>query len=281
MKTNPDTNLLAPDKQPKAITKTLRQTEKVKDLVDEAAQDLSSVNLDLKDGMESRNPLETMEKVLVQSEAIEEKVQEAADTLAVVNLELKGEVRARHILEFKLEAVKEREAAARHDAVHDPLTGLPNRVLFNDRLEHGLAQARRHEWSLAVMFIDLDDFKTINDTYGHAAGDDVLKAMASRLLDCVRDDDTVSRQGGDEFLFLLTEVKDQQDLSTVAQKILASVQSPCSLRVDDHTVAVSVSASLGIAVFPKDGNTPDALIHSADKAMYRAKKAKSRFAFAE
>ncbi len=281
MTSNPDTNFPAQPRQPKAITKALRQTEKVKALVDEAAQDLSVVNDDLKDGLEAGNPLESMEKVLEQSEAIEDKVQEAADTLAVVNLELKDEVRARHILEFKLEAVKEREAAARHDAVHDPLTGLPNRVLFNDRLEHGLAQARRHEWGLAVMFIDLDDFKKINDNHGHAAGDSVLNVIASRLSESVRDDDTVSRQGGDEFLYLLTEVKSQQDLSTVAEKILASIQSPCSVTVDGRTINASVSASVGIAIFPKDGTTPDELIQSADKAMYRAKKSKSRYSFAE
>ncbi len=281
MTSNPDTNSPAQQRQPKAITKALRKTEKVKALVDEAAQDLSSVNDDLKDGLEAGNPLESMEKVLEQSEAIEDKVQEAADTLAVVNLELKDEVRARHILEFKLEAVKEREAAARHDAVHDPLTGLPNRVLFNDRLEHGLAQARRQEWDLAVMFIDLDDFKKINDTHGHAAGDSVLKVIASRLSESVRDDDTVSRQGGDEFLYLLTEVKNREDLSAVAEKILASIQSPCSVTVDGRTINASVSASVGIAIFPKHGTTSDELIQSADKAMYRAKKSKSRYSFAE
>ena len=281
MKPNPDMNFPVQQKQPKAITKALRQTEKVKALVDEAAQDLSSVNEDLKDSLEAGNPLKKMEEVLEQSEAIEVKVQDAADTLAVVNLELKDEVRARHILEFTLEAVKEREAAARHDAVHDPLTGLPNRVLFNDRLEHGLAQARRHGWVLAVMFIDLDGFKKINDTHGHAAGDSVLKLVASRLSGSMRDDDTVSRQGGDEFLYLLTEVKNQQDLSTVAEKILASIQSPCSVTVDGRTINASVGASLGISIFPKDGATPQELIQSADTAMYRAKKSTSRYLFAE
>ncbi len=281
MKTNPDTNLPGDKKSPKPIAKALGQTEKVKALVDEAAQDLSSVNSDLKDGLESKNPLESMEKVLIQSEAVEEKVQEAADKLADVRVDLKHEVRARHILEFKLEAVKEREEAARHDAIHDPLTGLPNRVLFNDRLEHGLAQARRHGWSLAVMFIDLDDFKKINDTHGHAAGDSVLQTVASRLSQCVRDDDTISRHGGDEFLYLLTEVKDRQDLSTVAQKLLESIQSPCSVTVDDLTINTRVSASVGISIFPKDGATADALIHNADKAMYHAKKSKTRYSFAQ
>ncbi len=281
MKTRSDTNLQTPQMPTKPIANALGQTEKVKALVDEAAQDLSLVNSDLKDGLESKNPLESMEKVLIQSEAIEEKVQEAADKLADVSVDLKHEVRARHILEFKLEAVKEREEAARHDAIHDPLTGLPNRILFNDRLEHGLAQARRHGWSLAVMFIDLDDFKKINDTHGHAAGDSVLKTVASRLSQCVRDDDTISRHGGDEFLYLLTEVKDQQDLLTVAEKILESIQAPCGVTVDDLTVNTRVSASVGISIFPKDGATADALIHNADKAMYHAKKSKNRYSFAQ
>ena len=281
MKTNPDTNLPAQKKPPKPIAKALGQTEEVKALVEEAAQDLSSVNADLKEGLESASPLESMEKVLVQNEAVEEKVQEAADKLADVNVDLKNEVRARHILEFKLEAVKERAEAARRDAVHDPLTGLPNRVLFNDRLEHGLAQARRHGWSLAVMFIDLDDFKAINDTHGHAAGDGVLQAVASRLSQSVRDDDTISRHGGDEFLYLLTEVKDKQDLSTVAEKILESIQSPCTVSVDDLTINTRISASVGISIFPENGTTADALINSADKAMYRAKKNKNRYSFAE
>ncbi len=281
MNTATDTNLSTQKMVLKPIAKALGQTEKVKALVDEAAQDLSSVNSELKDGLESENPLESMEKVLLQSEAIEEKVLEAADTLADVRGDLKDEVRARHILEFKLAVVKEQAQSAQHDSVHDRLTGLPNRVLFNDRLEHGLAQARRHGWRLAVMFIDLDGFKKINDTHGHAAGDSVLQAVASRLSQCVRDDDTISRHGGDEFLYLLTEVKDEQDLLTVAEKILASIQSPCVVTVDNLTVNTRVSASVGISIFPKDGITADALIQSADKAMYRAKEAKCRYSFAQ
>jgi diguanylate cyclase (GGDEF)-like protein len=283
MKTQTEITHASAKRAPRAIAKALGQTEQAKALVDEAALDLSTVNSDIKDGLESGSPIESMEKVLVQSEAIEEKVQEAAEKLAEVHGDLKDEVRARHVLEFKLEAVKEREAAARNDAVHDSLTGLPNRVLFNDRLEHGLAQARRLGWNLAVMFIDLDGFKTINDTHGHAAGDSILKTVASRLSECVRDDDTISRHGGDEFLYLLTEVNDRQDLTTVVEKILASIQVPCyvGVNVGDQPFEVCVSASVGIAIFPKDGSTADALIQSADKAMYRAKADKSRFAFAK
>jgi len=281
MKTKPNTT--APGRNPpgKALTQVLGQTKIVKGLVEEAAQDLSSVNTVLKQRLEGKSSPHSTEKELQRSEAIEGKVQDAADKLSVVNTALQDEVRERQVLESKLEAVTEREKASRHAAVHDPLTGLPNRVLFIDRLEYGLAQARRHGWNLAVMFIDLDAFKQINDTHGHEAGDSVLKIVAARLTDTVRDDDTVCRHGGDEFLYLLTAVKDVQDLSVIAEKVIASIQMPCSLQVGELTLHPSISASMGIAVFPKDGATAEALIQSADKAMYRAKASVSRYAFAQ
>ena len=281
MKINPAAKVPNLKKPGKALTKVLGQAEMVKILVEEAAQDLSSVNSVLKEGLEGGNATPGIEKALQKSEAIEDKVQDAADKLSVVNAALRNEVLERHVLENKLEAVIEREEASRHAAVHDPLTGLPNRVLFNDRLEHGLAQAKRHGWRLAVMFIDLDDFKKINDTYGHDAGDSVLKTIASRLTQRVRDDDTVSRHGGDEFLYLLTTVKDDKDLPALAEKVLASIQAPCSINVSDATLQLSVSASVGIAIFPKDGSTADVLSQSADKAMYQAKASKGRYAFAQ
>lgn len=280
MKNNPKATAPGCDEPGRALTQVLGQTKIVKVLVDEAAQDLSSVNSALKQRLEGKSSLHGIEKALQKSEAIEDKVQDAADKLSVVNAALQNEVRERHLLESKLEAVTGREEVARHAAVHDPLTGLPNRVLFNDRLEHGLAQARRHGWNLAVMFIDLDAFKQINDTHGHGAGDGVLKVVAARLTDTVRDDDTVSRHGGDEFLYLLTAVKNVQNLSVIAGKIIASIQKPCRLQVGALTLQLSISASMGIAVFPKDGSTADALIQSADKAMYRAKASTSRYAFA-
>lgn len=281
MKTNP--NATAPGrKEPvKALNDVLGQTKIVKVLVEEAAQDLSSVNSVFKQKLEGNSTPHRIERAIQKSEAIEDKVQEAADKLSVVNAALQKEVRERHELENKLEAITEREEASRHAAVHDPLTGLPNRVLFIDRLEHGLAQAKRQGWNLAVMFIDLDAFKQINDTHGHDAGDSVLKTVAARLTEAVRDDDTVSRHGGDEFLYLLTEVKDVQDLSAIAEKLIASIQTPCSLHVGGLTLHPSISASVGIAIFPKDGATADALIQSADKAMYRAKAGTSRYAFAQ
>lgn len=280
MKSNPKANAPGQSEPVKALSNVLGQTKRVKVLVDEAALDLSSVNSVLKRGLEDQQPSPGIERALQKSEAIEGKVQQAADKLAVVNEALKDEVRERQLLESKLDAATQREETSRHAAVHDPLTGLPNRVLFNDRLAHGLAQAKRHGWNLAVMFIDLDDFKKINDTYGHDAGDTVLTTISARLSERVRDDDTVSRHGGDEFLYLITVVNNAQDLPAMAEKIIASIKTPCPITVGDRTILPCISASVGISMFPKDGSTADELIQQADKAMYRAKASKCRYAFA-
>jgi len=139
------------------------------------------------------------------------------------------------------------ELSSRHAALHDVLTGLPNRVLFNDRLGHGLAQARRQGWTLAVMFLDLDDFKAINDTHGHDAGDAVVQAIAQRLKNNTRGEDTVSRNGGDESLYLLTGLRDAADIAKVAKKMVLSVQAPCDIRLRNSTVSARVKASIGSA----------------------------------
>lgn len=281
MKTDPNTNSQISNKPVKALNKVLGQTKEVTGLVEEAAQELSSVNAVLKQELEVLKPPPGIEKALEKTETVEDIVQDAADKLSIVNAALKDEVHERHALEVQLEAVTEREEASRYASVHDALTGLPNRALFHDRLEHGLAQAKRHNWRLAVMFIDLDGFKKINDSYGHEAGDSVLKTIAARLTESTRDDDTVSRHGGDEFLYLLTEVKNEQDLTFIADKLIVSIQTPCDVSVGDLTVNPSISASIGISIFPKDGATAKALIKSADQAMYRAKGSKSRYLFAQ
>lgn len=279
--TNPDADRQSSNKPVKPITKVLGQSEVVKDLVDEAAVELSSVSAVLRQEVADLGAAPGVENALEKTETVEDKVQNAAEMLSEVNLALKQEVRERHVLEFRLAAVTEKAEASRNAAFHDLLTGLPNRALFNDRLEHGLAQATRHERNLAVMFIDLNDFKKINDTHGHDAGDEVLQTISRRLTASTRDDDTVSRHGGDEFLYLLTEVDSEQELTRVAEKLAVSIEMPFGVTVGDVVVNLSLSASIGIAIFPKDGSTAQALVKSADKAMYQAKKTKARFAFAQ
>ena len=280
MNSNPNADRQTSSRPVKPIKTVLGQSEKVKDLVDEAAVELSSVSAVLRQEVADGGPAPGVENALEKTESVEDKVQEAADKLSEVNLALKQEVRERHVLEFRLAAVTERAEASRNAAFHDLLTGLPNRALFNDRLEHGLAQAKRHDRNLAVMFIDLDGFKKINDTYGHDAGDDVLKTIAIRLKASTRDDDTVSRHGGDEFLYLVTEVGNERNIVPIAEKIISSIQLPIDLTVDGVKIDASISASIGIAIFPKDGNTAQTLIKSADKAMYQAKGGTSRYSFA-
>jgi diguanylate cyclase (GGDEF)-like protein len=164
---------------------------------------------------------------------------------------------------------KKAENLIRFQAFHDLLTGLPNRSLFNDRLELAIAHARRHEQKLAVMFLDLDRFKSVNDTFGHSVGDRLLKGLVARLQNCLREGDTLSRFGGDEFVLLLPEVGGREDLELIAQKIIDTAKQPFELEGQDVFVGISV----GIAQFPEYGKTQDVLIKHADIAMYQAKMA--------
>ena len=154
-------------------------------------------------------------------------------------------------------------------AYHDPLTGLPNRVLLEDRLEQAIAQAERGHHGLALVFMDLDNFKKINDSLGHAAGDALLKEVATRLKHCVRDTDTISRQGGDEFVLVLGGLHGSEGSLPVLTKIMESLQEPFVCEGNE----LSTSASMGVALYPQDGDCFDILRKKADMAMYRAKEA--------
>ncbi|MDO9447311.1 MAG: GGDEF domain-containing protein, partial [Candidatus Nitrotoga sp.] len=254
-----------------SLPDTLAHSEQIKVAVVECADELSGVNIALKPVLaEQEQPVE-VEKALEKSEEVELKVLDVAEQLTVVNNALEEEILERERLEHQLILVKAQEQSARHAAFHDPLTGLPNRVLFNDRLEHGLEQAIRHGWNLAVMFVDLDEFKSINDLYGHDAGDTVLQTISQRLKETTRVDDTVSRHGGDEFLYLLMEINNSRDATLVAKKIIKAIQKPCNIGTHD----LVIRASIGISIFPKNGISADDLIKSADKAMYQAKRLKS------
>lgn len=267
METDSKTKLLEDAEQRTALTDVLVQNEHVKILVEESAEELSSVNAGIKDALEK-------------SEAAQIKAQDTSDRLAVVNLALKDEIKERGVLEAKLATVTEQGRVDLDAALHDPLTGLANRALFQDRLEHAFQHAKRYGSGLAVVFIDLDDFKIINDTYGHDAGDSVLRIVAERLKETIRGDDTASRYGGDEFIILITEVRDETNVSMVAEKIANKIQAPFDLSANDLALSRNITASIGISIYPKDGATTDALIKSADTAMYEAKRNKSKYAFA-
>lgn len=173
-------------------------------------------------------------------------------------------------------ARKAREEAVRFLAYHDSLTGLPNRRLLDDRLAQAVHLARRRERKLAVMLLDLDDFKQVNDGFGHRAGDAALREAAQRLSACVRKADTLARYGGDEFVIVLSEVQGETDCRLIADKALQALAR--ELPVGDASVALS--ASIGISLFPADAGDGDALLRNADAAMYRAKqKGRNQYEF--
>lgn len=163
---------------------------------------------------------------------------------------------------------KKAEADMRFMASHDSLTGLANRNLFVDRMTSALAMARRHKSGVATMFLDLDDFKEINDSMGHDVGDIVLQQVATRIMDCLRESDSTSRFGGDEFLVLLPMTAGREAVAGVAAKIIAAMSRP--FEINDHVA--KLGCSIGIAMFPEHGKSPEELINKADAAMYEAKQ---------
>jgi len=155
-----------------------------------------------------------------------------------------------------------------YSAQHDFLTGLPNRMLLNDRVTQAIASSSRHQGMVAVLFLDLDGFKQVNDSLGHAVGDKLLQSVAARLTASLRGSDTVSRQGGDEFVVLLSEIARAEDAAFTAKRMLDAVTAPHS--IDGHDLYITTS--IGISIHPDDGLDGPTLIKNADTAMYRAKE---------
>lgn len=176
-------------------------------------------------------------------------------------------------LEHELEMAKER---AETMATHDYLTGLPNRVMLNEQMSSAIARAKRNSEIIAIMTIDMDGFKQVNDNYGHGEGDRVLVQIASRMRRAVREADTVTRYGGDEFLITAPQVESKAHTATIAERLLAAVREPVPLGEG----VVEPTFSIGIAFYPDDGATPEELITRSDKALYIAKRrGKNRYAF--
>jgi diguanylate cyclase (GGDEF)-like protein len=271
-----------------SLGRVLNQSKKIKETVKQAAGELTTVNKILKQGKKANDPVQSIKAAIAQNEDVELKVAKAADDLHQVNTELAREVADRVAIESELadtiveladalddlskSQVKEEET--RQITLQDALTGLPNRALFEQRLEHGLIQARRHGWKLAVLFIDIDKFKNINDSYGHDLGDKALLVVADRLLHSIREEDIVSRWGGDEFACLLLDIKQEDDAIRLAEKMADHIAETC----DFNGIVLSIKPSIGIAMYPADGETADALFKNADTAMYKAKGTENRVA---
>lgn len=269
-----------------SLERVLKKNEKIKETVKQAASELTSVNEVLKQRKGAEVPVQTIKEVITQNKDVENKVAKAGDDLHQVNAELVKEMAERVVLESELADTKTDLAEVRDDlsksqakeeetrkvALQDALTGLPNRVLFEQSLDNGLIQAKRHGCGLAVLFIDIDKFKSINDTYGHDMGDKVLIMVADRLKSTVREEDMISRWAGDEFVCLLLEVKQEADVTRLAENMVDRISETCEF----NGTVISISVSIGIAIYPADGKTADILFKNADTAMYKAKGTEKR-----
>lgn len=273
------------------VALALEQSHEVKAKVEECAEDISATNAAMQTRIADGATTISAPKALAQGKKIEREVQEVAEDLREVTETLARGVEELKQLEVDLSksrsALAESNAAllesteaerdARQRALHDSTTGLPNRDLFGTRLEQAISMAKRHGWTLAVMFFDLDRFKSINDTHGHAAGDAVLQEVANRLSGHAREEDTVCRNGGDEFLYLLADPNGRQNIERIAECVSQRIGQPIAW----SDALLEVKASIGIAVYPDDGDSGEALVRSADAAMYLAKKRQSGYVFAE
>lgn len=260
----------------------LEENKDVKVRVEGVASDLASASAALETRIARGNPELAAHVALKVSKQVEDKVQECADDLHAVNERLAEGVAAVEHTEAALAAARAAlvdtrsalsaaEAEAREAllaARHDSATGLPNRQYFDARLTHDIAVAARHHLELAVMFFDLDKFKSINDTHGHAAGDAVLKQVAARLLKHCRSEDTVCRTGGDEFLYVLIDPQGGDNIERIASALLDALGRP----VVFAGLEIVVRPSIGISLYPKHGASAFELISCADAAMYVAKK---------
>ena len=269
----------------------LEKSQEAKEKVEQCADEISATNTAVQAKIAEGATTLSAPKALVEGRIIEAKVQEVAgdlhevtETLAKGIEELKqletDLARSRTALaesNIALAASTVAENEARHRSLHDPSTGLPNRDLFDARLAQAVAMAKRHGWTLAVMFFDLDHFKSINDTHGHAAGDVVLREVATRLSGHAREEDTVCRNGGDEFLYLLVDPHGRHNIERIVKGVLQRVNEPVAWA----DTMLAVKASVGIAVYPHDGTSGEEMVQSADAAMYAAKREQSGYVFAE
>jgi diguanylate cyclase (GGDEF)-like protein/PAS domain S-box-containing protein len=206
----------------------------------------------------------TVNCVLIRRDGLESAIEDSAAPIH----DRAGRVTGAVIVFHDVSAARAMSVEMTHSAQHDIVTGLPNRLLLNDRISQAIALAHRQSRSIAVIFLDLDHFKYINDSLGHDIGDGLLQCVSKRLLAGVRGSDTVSRQGGDEFVILLSEITSPGDAATSARKVLLSLSAPCVVGGQD----LHIDGSIGISIFPEDGEDAETLVKNADTAMYHAKE---------
>lgn len=245
------------------------------------AADLRPLNLEYTEIVESlrryerdliRTALEQTQQAMHQAISLHLGLGAALILLAVLVSELTRRLLRGHAVTIfeQLHQLEQAGTRLEHEATHDPLTGLANRVLFYRRLEEAMLHAAEEDFSLAIMYIDLDDFKLVNDQHGHAAGDALLQAVGDRLHHVVRIADTAARLGGDEFALLFVGVQESDECPPLCDKVGNSVGQP----VEFEGVLLSPACSIGYALYPRDGLSVDTLLHAADERMYQAKRAR-------
>lgn len=188
----------------------------------------------------------------------------ALQELSLRNRQLEEELQHRRVMEEDM----------RHMATHDPLTGLPNRLLFRDRITMTFERAARHSQNFALVFIDVDDFKAINDAWGHRCGDDVLACLAKRLSADLRSSDTAARLGGDEFALLMEDIGSEQNIVSRLEAIQSRIEKTMHYQAEQAPVEINIRISMGLAIYPRDGIQYEQLLHVADQAMYRCKNSR-------
>lgn len=274
-----------------ALEMALDQSHEVKAKVEACASDLATANGLVKDRITEGETVLPAAEALENSVAVEAQVLECADDLKQVTDNLaQGVAKVKEVeqnlnrshealaqSETALAASRDAERAASRRAMHDQKTGLPNRTLFDDRLAQAIAGAERHGWTLAVMFLDLDQFKAVNDTHGHAAGDTVLTIVAERLLNNTRDEDSVCRNGGDEFLYLLIDPAGRDNVARIAGHLRVTLARPIAI----NGLQVVITPSIGISLYPDHATNADTLVTCADAAMYRSKRLGTGWEFYE
>jgi diguanylate cyclase (GGDEF)-like protein len=254
-----------------AFSKIQTQIAHARGVIAGCAADLAALDAVIARELPASRRSVALAGALAKQRAVRGRLDEIRNALAGVDRTIDGAMRQHVELDAKLTALIEQEEAARRSVYRDPLTGLADRTLFANRLDHGLEQAKRRKWTLAVMVLEIDRLGAVNDLFGREAGDEVLKTIARRLSVATRGEDTVGRGGGSEFLYLLMDFRDAENVAMIAERFVGRVSQPCEIAFGGSAAAPSVTVAIGVAIYPKDGATAAQLMKAARAALAKAK----------
>jgi diguanylate cyclase (GGDEF)-like protein len=260
-----------------ALSKIRTQLAEARDILAGCADDLGKLDTVLSRELP---PGIARAGAMTSQKRLRERIDGLGHVLGGVDRTIDIAVREHFALDAELARLIEQEEAARRAAFRDPLTGLVDRTLFVNRLEHGLEQAKRRNWTLAVMVLDIDRLGAVNGLLGRKAGDEVLVTIARRLGAATRGEDTVGRGDASEFLYLLMDFRDAENVAMIAERFVKTIGQPCDITVDGRTAAPNVAVAIGVAIYPKDGTSAPQLMKAARAALAKAKKRRITVAFA-